>query len=126
MTGGTNMQRVISFLGRVLSKNLLVFGLVGLISFSSAIFLADQPSYAATASSQRSAQERAIDNGSQVEEREQSYEKIAEDAKDAVKNPQKLDEEYDQDLKAYKKEHRGEGGLVEGAKSLLDKATDSK
>jgi hypothetical protein len=120
------MQRIISFLGRVLSKNLLIFGLVGLISLSSAVFLADQPSYAATASSQRSTQERASSNGGAAQERELSYEKVAEDAKDAIKNPQKLDEEYDQDLKAYKKEHRGEGGLVEGAKSLLDKATDSK
>jgi hypothetical protein len=51
---------------------------------------------------------RAIDSGSQVQACEQPDEKIAEDAKDAVKNPQKLDEEYDQDLKAYQKEHRGE------------------
>ncbi|UBF27935.1 hypothetical protein K9N68_08575 [Kovacikia minuta CCNUW1] len=120
------MQRFISFLGQILGKNLLVLGLVGLLSLSSVFFGVQQPAAAATVSSHQTNQERTIGNNKSAQQRERSYEEMAKDAKDAVNNPQELDEEYEQDLKAYKQEHRGEGGLVEGAKNLLEKTTNSK
>ena len=108
------MQRIISFLG----KNLLVFGLVSLISLSGVFFFTMQPSYAAVSSTQ----ERMSDSSKTEQTPEQAYEQLAKDAKDTVNNPQALDEEYDRDQKAYKQE---QGGLVEGAKKVLEKVTKS-
>lgn len=107
------MQRIISFLG----KNLLVFGLVSLISLSGTFFVAVQPSYAAVAS-----QERLSDSRKADQTPEQAYEEIVKEAKDAVNNPQALDEAYDRDQKANKQE---QGGLLEGAKKALEKVTNA-
>ena len=112
------MQRIISFLGRTLSKNLLVFGLVSLISLSGAFFVAAQPGYAASAP----AQARLSDSSKTDQASQQTYEQFAKDARDAVNNPQALDEEYDKDEKAYKQKE-GKGGPVEGAKAMLEKVT---
>jgi hypothetical protein len=119
------MQRIISFLGHTLSKNLLVFGLVSLISLSGAFFVAAQPSYAARASAQDSAQERMSNSSKTDQAPQQAYEQFAKDARDAVNNPQALDEEYDKDKKAYKQKQGKQGGLVEGAKTMLEKVTDA-
>ena len=108
------MQRIISFLG----KKLLVFGLVSLISLSGTFFVAVQPSYAAASLSQ----ERLNDSRKTDQTPEQAYEQVVKDAKDAVNNPQALDEEYDRDQKAHKQE---EGGLLEGAKKALEKVTNA-
>jgi hypothetical protein len=108
------MQRIISFLG----KNLLVLGLVSLISLSGAFFFAVQPSYAATSSFQ----ERLSDSSKTEQTPEQAYEQVVKDARDAVNNPQALDEEYDRDQKAHKQE---QGGLLEGAKKALEKVTNA-
>jgi len=108
------MQRIISFLG----KNLLVLGLVSLISLSGAFFFAVQPSYAAASPSQ----ERLSDSSKTEQTPEQAYEQVVKDARDAVNNPQALDEEYDRDQKAHKQE---QGGLLEGAKKALEKVTNA-
>ncbi|XHX76204.1 MAG: hypothetical protein RBJ76_17385 [Stenomitos frigidus ULC029] len=108
------MQRIISFLG----KNLLVLGLVSLISLSGVLFFGTQPGYAAVSS----AQERLGDSSKTAKTVEQTYEQVAKDARDAVNNPQALDEEYDRDQKAHKQE---EGGLLEGAKKALEKVTNA-
>jgi hypothetical protein len=114
------MQRIISFLG----KKLLVFGLVSLISLSGAFFFTVQPSYAAVAASQETSasQERLSANSKTDQTPEQTYEQVAKDAKDAVNNPQALDEAYDRDQKAYKQE---QGGLLEGAKKAIEKVTNA-
>ncbi|MBD2036658.1 hypothetical protein H6F76_16740 [Leptolyngbya sp. FACHB-321] len=106
------MQRIISFLG----KNLLVIGLVSLISLSGAFFVAVQPSYATVA------QERMSNSSKKDQTPEQAYEQVVKEAKDAVNNPQALDEAYDQDQKAHKQE---QGGLLEGAKKALEKVTNA-
>jgi capsular polysaccharide biosynthesis protein len=108
------MQRIISFLG----KNLLVLGLVSLLSLSGAFFFAVQPSYAAAATSQ----ERMSDSSKTEQTPEQTYEQVVKEAKDAVNNPQALDEAYDRDQKAHKQE---QGGLLEGAKKALEKVTNA-
>ncbi len=108
------MQRIISFLG----KNLLVFSLVSLISLLGAFFFTVQPSYAAASSSQ----ERLSDSSKTDQTPEQAYEQVVKDARDAINNPQALDEEYDRDQKAHKQE---QGGLLEGAKKALEKVTNA-
>ena len=117
------MQRIISFLGHILSKNLLVLGLVSLISLSGAFFFA-APGYAASSSAQDSAQER-MSESSKTGQAQQTYEQFAKDARDAVKNPQALDEEYDKDKKIYKQQ-QGKGGLIDGAKTMVKKAIDAE
>lgn len=108
------MQRIISFLG----KNLLVLGLVSFISLSGAFFFAVQPSYA----SHMATRERTSDSSKASQTPEQTYDQIAKEARDTVNNPQALDEQYDLDQKAAKQE---QGGLVEGAKKVLEKVTNT-
>ncbi len=105
------MRRIISFL----AKNLLVLGLVSLIGLSGAFSFA-QPSHAAVVSTQ----EGMSDSSRADQAQEQKYEQLAKEARDAVNNPQALDEQYDLDQKASK---QGQGGLIEGAKKTLEKVT---
>lgn len=114
------MKRIFATLGHALRTHVLVVGLVSLISFTGLLAIAAQPGYAAT-SSQKPAQEAVIGPDSQTyATREEAYDKAIKAAND----PEGLEKEYQTDLKIYKEENPGKGGLVEGAKEAIDKLTE--
>lgn len=112
------MQRVISALGRAFRNCVLVVTLTSLIGFTDLWTIAVQPAQAA--SNQQSAQEVISPDSQSYATREEAYEKAVE----AVKDPEGLEKEYQKDLKIYKQENPGEGGLIEGAKEAIDKLTE--
>lgn len=112
------MKRVISALGRAFRRYSLIASLVSLISFTGLWTIAVQPAHAA--SNRQSAQEVISPDSQPYATREEAYEKAVE----AVKDPEGLEKEYEKDLKIYKQENPGEGGLIEGAKEAIDKLTE--
>ena len=117
------MNAILSALRKVLSKSILVVGLIGLISLSGMIMLPQQPASAALGiKSDRTATEYKTDGlakeNSAVTNRDEAYEAAVE----AVENPQGIEKVYEKDLKAYEKQHPGEG-LVEKAEEAIEKVT---
>jgi hypothetical protein len=121
------MQRIFSAIGQALGKGILIFGLISLLSLSGLFIFANQPALADKPLNRPSQSQAAIDRaytlsegtGLKEEDRQSAYDKAA----GALKDPQGLDKIYEKDLKAYKKINPEEGGLVEGAKDLVEKVT---
>lgn len=116
------MQRVLAFFGKALRQSFLVLGLVSLLSLPG-LFM-QQPSYAGTASVPN-AKINQVNPDKQskqsVEDREEAYENMAK----AARSPQGLEQEYEKNLEVYEDQQPNQG-LVEGAKSLVEKVTGNE
>ncbi|HLO48877.1 MAG TPA: hypothetical protein VK211_10725 [Kamptonema sp.] len=117
------MNGILSTLGRVFSKSILVGLLVGLIGLSGIIILPQQPASATLSiKSHPTATEYKTDGlakeNSAVTNRDEAYE----EAVKAVESPQGIEKVYEKDLKVYQKEHPGES-LVEKAEEAIEKVT---
>ena len=114
------MKRLLSALKQAVRKNVVVIGLISLISFSGLWTIAPQPAYAASGSAQTSAsgQTTKADKEPAVEQ-EESYEEIAKVAAD----PKGIEKEYEKNRKIDKQALPDQGGLLEGAKKAVEKVT---
>lgn len=125
------MQPIFSVIGQAFAKRVLVFGLISLLSLSSLFVFASQPALADR--SNRASQAEATINraytmsegtGLREESRQEAYDETAEAIND---NPKAgIEEIYEEDLKAYRSETSDEGGVLEGAKNLIDKVTGNE
>lgn len=114
------MQHIISALVRSLRQGLLLVLALGLFSFSG-WFTFSQPSYAALSTPEEAFQEIQRDQAQQ--DRQGFYKQqiqITEQPKTGA------EEEYEQNIEQYYQEHPEEGGIVEGAKELVNKVTGSE
>jgi hypothetical protein len=114
-----NMQRLLS----AISKNVLIIGLVSLLSLSGLFIFSTQPAFA-----DKSTAEAAIDRAYDLSEtagfKEEDRQEAYEEATEAVADPKVgLEKIYEEDLKEYKEENPGKNPLVEGAKELVEKVT---
>ena len=125
------MQRIFSVIGQAFAKRVLVIGLISLLSLSSLLIFPNQPALA-DRSNRASQAEETINRaytmsegtGLQEEARQEAYDETAEAIGD---NPKAgIEEIYEEDLKAYRSENPDEGGLLEGAKNLIDKVTENE
>lgn len=117
------MQRIFGAIRQAFRKGVLILSLVSLLSLSSLLIFFNQPSYAATASSQNLSPEEEFERAQSSESpevREEAYGEATKEARSLMNE----EEAYEENLEAYKKENPG-GGLVEGAKGLLQKVTGS-
>ncbi len=115
------MQRIFGAIGQAFRKSILILSLVSLVCLSSLLIFFNQPSYAATASSQDLTPEEEFQRARSSESpevREEAYEEATQEAK----SPRNEEKAYEENLKGYKEDNPG-GGLVEGAKGLLEKVT---
>ncbi len=125
------MQRILSVIGQAFAKRVLVFGLISLLSLSSLLIFANQPALA-DRSNRASQAEETINRaytmsegtGLREEARQEAYDETAEAINDDPKAG--IEEIYEEDLKAYRSENPDDGGLLEGAKNLIDKVTDNE
>lgn len=116
------MQRIFSALGQVFRKSILILSLVGLISLSS-LLMTEQLCYAALPPSQQLTPEEEFqraESSRSPDVREEAYEEATKEAK----SPRNEEKAYEENLAGFKEENPG-GGLVEGAKGLLDKVRGS-
>lgn len=114
------MQRFFSLSVRSLYKVFMVTVLVGAMSFLSG-FSSIQSSYADVSTPKQALKE--IQRDQAVESPTQAYEemtKIVEDPKVGI------EKEYEKKEQEYFQDHPDTGGLVEQAKELVNKVTDSK
>ena len=122
------MQRIFSVIGQAFAKRVLVFGLISLLSLSSLLVFAAQPALA-DRSNRASQAEETINRaytmseatGLREEARQEAYEETAEAISDDPKAG--IEEIYEEDLKVYRSENPDQGGVLEGAKDLIDKVT---
>lgn len=124
------MQRIFS-IGQAFAKRVLVFGLISLLSLSSLLIFANQPALADRSNRSSQAEEtinRAYTmseaTGLREEARQEAYDETVETISDDPKAG--IEEIYEEDLKAYRSENSDEGGLLEGAKDLIDKVTGNE
>ena len=110
------MKRLLSALKQA-AKNVVVIGLISLISFTGLWTIA-QPAYANSARSQNAAQERT--DKEPAVDHEESYEEIAKVAGD----PKGVEKEYEKNRKIDKQALPDQqGGLLDGAKKAVEKVT---
>lgn len=125
------MPRIFSVIGQALAKRVLVFGLISVLSLSSLLIFANQPAFA-DYSNRSSQAEQTINRaytmsegtGLREESRQEAYDETAEAISDDPKAG--IEEIYEEDLKAYRSENSDEGGVLEGAKELIDKVTSKE
>ncbi|GAB4176234.1 MAG: hypothetical protein Fur006_07150 [Coleofasciculaceae cyanobacterium] len=117
------MQRIFSALGGVLVKRILMFGLIGLLSVSGLFIFVNQPALADNPLSAKMERASKMNEaaGLRQEPRQESYDEVTEAISSDPK--QGLEEIYEEDLQEYKEENPDKGGLLEGAKELVDKVT---
>jgi len=114
------MQRFVLLSVRSLYKFFIVAILVGVVSFSGGFGSSIQPSYADVSTPKQALKE--IQKDQAVESPAKAYEemtKIVEDPKVGI------EKEYEKKEQEYFKDHPDAGGLVEQAKELVTKVTDS-
>ena len=117
------MQQIFSSIGGVLVKRILMFGLICLLSVSGLFIFVNQPALADKSLSGKidrtyKASEAA---GLQQEQRQEAYDEATEAISSDPK--QGLEEIYEEDLQEYREENPDKGGLLGGAKELVDKVT---
>jgi hypothetical protein len=115
------MQRIFGAIRQAFRKSILILSLVSLVSLSSLLIFSSQPSYAAVSPSQQVTPEEEFERAQSSESpevREEAYEEATKEAK----SPRNEEKAYEENLKGYKEENP-DGGLVEGAKGLLEKVT---
>ncbi len=105
-------------LAKLLVKSFWVVCLAVFASVSFSFTPATAPSFAAT-NSYKAAIERDIQQ--EDENRLEAYES----AKETVNSRNGLEKEYEENEEAYLEEHPEEGGLIGGAKQVLEKLSDS-
>lgn len=118
------MQRIVS----VVTKQLLIIGLMCLLSLGGLFTFNNQPAYANKILDKSTPSEAAIDRAYEMNEaagfKEEDRLEAYEEATEAVANPKVgLEKIYEEDLKEFKKENPEENSLVEGAKDLVEKVT---
>jgi len=112
-----NMRYIFSTLQQSLYK-FLVSTLIILLSVSALVAFPTQESLA-EAPSLRQPMQTEINNSEQSETaREQAYEKEI----NALKNPQAVEKEYEENLEVYE-ETQPDKGLIQEAKSIVEKVT---
>lgn len=115
------MQRIFLAVKQILRQSVLIAGLVTLVSLSSLLIFYTQPSYAALGRTQQVSPEEEFERAQSSESpdvREEAYDAATKEAK----NLGSEEKAYEENLEAYKEENPG-GGLVEGAKGLVEKIT---
>jgi hypothetical protein len=117
------MQRIFSAIGGVLVKRVLMFSLMCLLSVSGLFIFASQPALAERPVSAKidSAYQTSQAAGRSQEQRQDAYDEATEAISSDPK--QGLEEIYEEDLQEYREQNPDRGGLLEGAKELVDKVT---
>lgn len=110
------MRRLLSTLKDVFGKGMYVLALVVLLNVAG--WMMAPASYAVPSSSDSSLTQ--TNNQESAESREEAYE----EAQEVVNDPKRgVEKEYEKNRDEYFQEHPGEGGVVQGAKNLVDKVT---
>lgn len=117
------MKGILSAVGKLVSRSILVVSLLGLISWLGINILPQQPAWAAVSiKSNQTATEYKTDGlakeNSAVTNRDEAYE----EAVKAAESPQGIEKIYEKDLQAYEKEHPSEG-ILEKAEEVIEKVT---
>ncbi|MBW4577807.1 MAG: hypothetical protein KME08_21465 [Aphanothece sp. CMT-3BRIN-NPC111] len=112
------MQHILSVVGQAFRKTILILSLISLLGLSNSFIFASQPAYAAKLTPEEKI-DRAHNYSGAAGIREESYEEEVEEAK----SPAKMEKAYEEDLKEYRESQPDKGGLVEGAKELVEKVT---
>lgn len=117
------MQRILSAIGGVLVKHILMFGLICLLSISGLFIFANQPALADKPLSAK--MERTYQTSEAAGLREEQRQEAYDEATEAISSDPKqgLEEIYEEDLQEYREENPDKGGLLGGAKELVDKVT---
>ncbi|MGB3200896.1 MAG: hypothetical protein WBA99_08335 [Nodosilinea sp.] len=110
------MQRLLTRSRKWFSDRLRAIALVSLIGVMSWLVLASQPAYAADA---RRESTPTVDQTMAAEPRDQAYD----EALEVIDNPNGVQKTYEENLKQYRQENPDQGGIVEGAKDLVEKIT---
>lgn len=123
------MERIFSAIGQAFAKRVLILGLMSLLSLSGLFLFANQPALADTSSKRPS--EEAIDRAYTMSEatglREEARQEAYDEATGAINDPSGIEKIYKEDLKSYEKENPdANGGVLEGAKELVDKVTGNE
>jgi len=119
------MQRIFSAIGTSLVKRFLIFGFMCLLSVSGLFIFANQPALANQPLQSQAKIGRASTMSEATGVREEQRQEAYEEATEAVSSDPKqgLEKIYEEDLQEYREENPNEGGLIEGAKELVDKVT---
>ena len=119
------MQQMFSAILRTLGKRILLISLMGLLSLSGLFVFTNQPALADRPLQPQEKIDRAYKMSEATGLREEDRQEAYEEATEAVSSDPKegLEEIYEEDLKAYREDTSGGGGLLEGAKDLVDKVT---
>jgi hypothetical protein len=122
------MQRFFSVIKQAFRKNIVMLGLMSLLSLSGLFIFGQQSVLAASDKplNNPSQKEETVDRaytirqgvGLKEEDRQEAYDAAA----NAITDPKGLDKIYEEDLKAYK-ETQPDTGLIEGAKELIKEVT---
>ncbi len=122
------MQHFFSIIKQAVRKNIVVLGLVSLLSLSGLFVFSNQSALALPNRplNPPSQSDEVIDRayslseatGLKEEDRQAAYDEAAE----AITDPKGLDKIYEEDLKAYKEE-QPDKGLIETAKDLIEDVT---
>lgn len=125
------MQRFFSAIRQAFHKNVLLLGLISLLSLSSLFIFAQQSALAASNLQADEVIDRAYTlseaTGLKEEDRQAAQQKerqsAYEEATKAINDPKGLDKIYEEDLENYKEETQQDQGLVKGAKDLIKNVT---
>ncbi|MGB3312254.1 MAG: hypothetical protein WBG32_22290 [Nodosilinea sp.] len=113
------MQRLITRSRKWFSDCLRAIALVSSVGVMSGLMLVSQPAYAATA---QGASAPTVDKTMTAEPRDQAYDEAIE----VINNPEGVQKTYEENLKQYRQENPDQGGVVEGAKELVEKITPNR
>lgn len=111
------MQHLASTLIHILRKGLLLVAFVCLLNMVSWFAL---PNSSATAASSPDEYLQEIKKDQSVKDRQEAYQEATEVTEDPKVGVEK---EYEEEVDDYLKEHPDEGGVLQGAKNLVDKVT---
>ncbi|HEY9671074.1 MAG TPA: hypothetical protein V6D11_06500 [Waterburya sp.] len=119
------MQRMFSAIGIALGKRILLVSLMGLLALSGLFVFTNQAALADRSLQPQEKIDRAYTMSEATGLREEDRQEAYEEATEAVSSDPKegLEEIYEEDLKAYREDNGDEGGLLGGAKDLVDKVT---
>lgn len=111
------MRSIVYSLAQAFRRVLVLLMLVCSLSLLAGFSPLAQSSYADHRATVRQPQDPQV-----IEQREEAYEEAKEIADDVKMGVEK---EYEKEVKVYRKEHAGEGGIIEEAKELVTKTTGS-
>jgi hypothetical protein len=113
------MQQVMSSLWQVVRKGLLLIVCVSLFNVLGWFSLSTQPSYAVSSPEEYL---NEIRKDQSMKDRQEAYKEATEVTEDPKMGVEK---EYEREVDQYFEEHPDEGGVVQGAKELVNKVTGS-